>query len=171
MWQRKKDGKKPSISCVYDGVRQMMKLNQKYIEKIFYNYGKIKQAVYEARNDPGTVKTGGNGSGHAFVSDPTSIAALKHAMELRKVAIDMGKNQDSLVISNPEKWLKVVGYTYDYFKGKTTANVLRARFSGESYGETCNRLNISRNIYYCYLQEGMHYAQLCAVGLQLMAPF
>lgn len=149
----------------------MLKLNQKYIEKIFYNYDKIRQAVYETRNDSGSIKTGGNSSGHAFVSDPTALAALRNSMELRKVVIDMGKNQDSLVISNPEKWLKVVGYTYAYFKGKTTVDVLQARFSGESYGETCSNLNISRNIYYCYLQEGMHYAQLCAVGLQLMAPF
>lgn len=149
----------------------MLKLNQKYIEKIFYNYDKIKQAVYETRNDPATLKSGGDSSGHAFVSDPTAIKALRGAVDLHKVIIDMGKNQDGLVIRHPERWLKVVDYTYKFFDGKVTAEVLKRRFSGESYGDTCNTLNISRNIYYCYLQEGMHYGQLCAVGLQLMAPF
>lgn len=152
-------------------MRVLLKLNQKYIEKIFYNYDKIKQAVHETRNDPAGNKTGDNSSGHAFVSDPTSNMALREAMDLHKVIIDMGKNQDSMVIQHPEKWLKVVDYTYKFFKGKTTAEVLKRRFAGESYGDTCNTLNISRNIYYCYLQEGMHYGQLCAVGLQLMAPF
>jgi hypothetical protein len=103
----------------------IMKLNQKYIEKIFYNYDKIKQAVYEARNDYHTFKTGGNGSGHAFVSDPTSIAAIREAMELHRVVIYMGKHQDTMIVVHPEKWLKVVDYTYEHFKGKITSVLAR----------------------------------------------
>jgi hypothetical protein len=56
-------------------VRNLLKYNAKYIEKIFYQYEKIKQAVYETRKDSGVCKTGGGG--HALVSDPTANVALK----------------------------------------------------------------------------------------------
>ncbi|MDF2563895.1 MAG: hypothetical protein K0Q53_290 [Massilibacillus sp.] len=60
---------------IFDEVKNLLKYNAKYIEKIFYQYEKIKQAVYEARKDSGVSKTGG--SGHAFVSDPTENMAMK----------------------------------------------------------------------------------------------
>lgn len=148
-----------------------MRVNQKYIEKIFYSYDKIKRAVEEVKSDPASNRTGGNNSGHAWVSDPTANVAIRAATPIAVIVIETRKGMESDRIREPEKWLRVVEATYEYFSGRMTADVIRRRFSGESYGDTCDMLHISKNIYYLHCEEALHYASLCAVGLGLMSPF
>lgn len=148
-----------------------MRVNQKYIEKIFYSYDKIKRAVEEAKSDPASNRTGGNSSGHAWVSDPTANVAIRAATPIAVVVIETRKGMESDRIREPEKWLRVVEATYEYFDGKLAGAVTKRRFSGEDYRKTCQDLCISQNIYYCITRDVSHYAQLCAVGLGLMTPF
>lgn len=146
-----------------------MRLDRDYIEEIFYNYEQIKNIVEAARRDPKGNRLNPN-SGGRIVSDPTAIKAINQASPLRAVILRAKARREETLIE-PEKWLYVVESTYRFFAGKDTADVLRRRFDGEKYGKTCDDLNISKSIYYCYFNEGMHYAELCAVGLGLMTPF
>lgn len=153
----------------------MLKYNAKYIEKIFYQYDKIKQAVNEARKDPASCKTGGNGSGHAFVSDPTANVAIKEVTPIKAVVINITK-QEQMKIMEPEKWLQVVDYTYEYFcnkkTGKVTYDVITRKYrKGEDYREISMSIGIGQTTCFMYVREANQYASLCAVGLGLMTPF
>ncbi|WP_110953056.1 hypothetical protein [Anaerosinus massiliensis] len=141
-----------------------------YIEKRFYQYEKIKKAVFEARKDPAACKTGGNGSGHAFVSDPTANVAMKEVMPLPSVIIEVAKNETE-VIKQPEKWLKIVEQTYLYYKNGIVYDMLKSRYSGEHYQKTCRELHISSSTYYQMITEAQHYALACACQVGLVRVF
>lgn len=141
-----------------------------YIEKRFYQYEKIKKAVHEARHDPASTKTGGNSSGHAFVSDPTANVAMKEVMPLRSVVIEVGKNEVETV-REPEKWLKIVEQTYLYYKNGIVYDILKFRYSGDTYQKTCQQLHISSSTYYQMITEAQHYALACACQVGLVKVF
>lgn len=141
----------------YNGTRKYGKL----IERRFFQYEKIKQAVWEARNDSGGNKTGGNGSGHAFVSDPTANAAMKGASLLPAVEIEVGKNETE-TIKWPEKWLIVIEATYRRYKDGVVEKLLKCRYSGDPYQKTCMELHISTTTYYQIITEVQQFALACA---------
>lgn len=141
-----------------------------YIEKRFYQYEKIKLAVWEARHDSGANKTGGNGSGHAFVSDPTANAAMRESMPLYAVTIEIGKNEVETV-KQPEKWLKVIEATYKRYKGGPIEQLLKRRYAGESHTQICMELCISQNVYYCMLREVSRFSLACACQEGLVRVF
>lgn len=141
-----------------------------YIEKRFYQYPKIKAAVFEARNDAAHAHTGGNGSGHSYVSDPTANVAIRAATPLKAVTITILKNQPEIV-RRPEDWLSVVEATYKKYKGDITESVLKCRYAGENNLTTCTDLHISKNVYYCIVREANNYALACACQLGLIKVF
>ena len=140
-----------------------------YIEKRFYQYEKIKKAVWEARHDAGANKTGGNGSGHAFVSDPTANAAMMKSMPLYAVNIEVGKNEVETV-KQPEKWLTVVEQTYKYFAEEDTdiGSLLKMKYAGEMLVKICMDLHISEQSYYYKLDKGREQQMRCALQEQLV---
>ncbi len=141
-----------------------------YIEKRFYQYEKIKKAVWEARNDSGVGRTGGNSTGHAFVSDPTANVAIKEVMPIKTVTIKIGK-YDTETIKQPEKWLQVIETTYKHYAGKTIEKLLQQRYKGETYQHTCIDLGISPNIYYCMIREANQFSLACACQAGLVKVF
>lgn len=150
----------------YNGTRKYGKL----IERRFFQEDKIRQAVFEARNDSGAGKTGGNGSGHAFVSDPTASAAMREISPLRAVEIEVGKNETE-TIKWPEKWLQVIEATYRRYEGGVAASILRDRYNGESQVKTCMDNYISKATYYFILKEIENYAMMCACQTGLVKVF
>ena len=141
-----------------------------YIEKRFYQYEKIKRAVWEARHDSGANKTGGNGSGHAFISDPTANAAMRESMPLYAVTIEIGKNEVETV-KQPEKWLRVIEATYGNYEGGIVGDLLKYRYNGETYQQTCMDLHISSSTYYQMITEAQQYALACACQVGLVKVF
>ncbi len=140
-----------------------------YIEKRFYQYEKIKKAVWEARNDSGIGRTGGNSTGHAFVSDPTANVAVKEAMPIKSVTIKVCN--DTEIIKQPEKWLQVIEATYAHYAGKSIEKLLQQRYKGETYNHTCIDLGISPNIYYCMIREANQFSLACACQAGLVKVF
>jgi hypothetical protein len=150
----------------YQGTRKYSKL----IERRFYQHDKIRQAVFEARNDSGAGKTGGNGSGHAFVSDPTANVAIRKVSPLHAVTIEIGKNEVE-TIKWPEKWLAVIEATYRRYEGGSVESLLKRRYDGETHAQTCMELCISQNVYYCILREVSQFALACACQVGLVKIF
>ena len=95
--------------------------NKELIEFVFYHEKEIKQAVFERREDGCLPKTGGGGSGHCRVSDPTAQNAIRKALEIPAVIIEYGAKtcgrSNSRTLRHPEKLLKVVQYKREYFHG------------------------------------------------------
>lgn len=141
-----------------------------YIEKRFYQYEKIKQAVYEARNDSGCIHTNGNDGGRSLISNPTANIALKDIMPLKSVVINVGKNEVE-TIKQPEKWMKIVEATYKKYENGIIYDILKFRYNGETYQKTCMELHISSSTYYQMITEAQHYALACACQLGLVKVF
>lgn len=150
------------------------------VEKMFWNYKKIKRAVDDARLELGYYssggKTGGAPTNHSFVSDPTATLALRHAAAIKQVTIDVGKASEE-VIKRPEDWIFVVEHTYQHFKefdaatGDVVSCVLTQRFDNEPYPKTCVRLEITKDKYYNARDIGIRYARECAIQLGLIKVF
>lgn len=107
--------------------------NKELIEFVFYHEKDIKQAVFERREDGCLPKTGGSGSGHCRVSDPTAQNAIRKALEVPAVIIEHGPKtcgrRNSITLRYPEKWLKVVQYTREYFNGTASGALFKMRYS------------------------------------------
>lgn len=145
------------------------------IEKMFWYYNKIKQAVNEIHAEIGYYQ-GGKGdtassSTHSFISDPTANMAIKHSAKVEKVIINSGNiNED--VISRPEDWLFVIEQTYRRFPDTgIVGKVLRKRFTNEPWPTTCIDLNISKDKYYASRDTGIRYARECAIQIGLIKVF
>lgn len=151
----------------YQGIR---KYNSKLIERRFFQEDKIRRAVFEARHDSGGGKTGGGGSGHAFVSDPTASAAMREVSPLRAIEIETGKNETE-TIKWPEKWLAVIEATYRHYSGGVVEQLLKRRYAGENHVQTCMELCISQNVYYCMLREAGQFTLACACQVGLVRVF
>lgn len=151
----------------YQGIR---KYNSKLIERRFFQEDKIRRAVFEARHDSGGGKTGGGGSGHAFVSDPTASAAMREVSPLRAVEIELGKNETETV-KWPEKWLAVIEATYRRYEKGVGAQILKDRYRGESPVKTCMENYISRTTYYSVVSEIDSFAMMCACQVGLVRVF
>lgn len=150
------------------------------VEKMFWNYEKIKRAVEDARMELGFYssggKTGGAPTNHSFVSDPTAILAMRHSAPIKQVTIDGGKATEETV-KRPEDWLFVVEQTYRRFldlhheAGDVTYPVLIDRFRNEPWPTTCARLEITKDKYYSARDVGIRYARECAIQLGLLKVF
>lgn len=148
----------------YNGTRKYSKL----IERRFFQKEKIERAVWEAKNDSGSVKTGGGG--HAFVSDPTANKALRNVVPLKSVDIEVGKNEVE-TIRDPEKWLQVIHATYRHYEGGIVESLLKYRYAGETYQKTCMNLHISSTTYYQMITEVQQFALACACQVGLVRVF
>ncbi|MDF2563894.1 MAG: hypothetical protein K0Q53_289 [Massilibacillus sp.] len=77
-----------------------------------------------------------------------------------------------MTIKEPEKWLRVIEYTYKHFDKKMTGEIMKRKYNSDhDYKKICIDLSISPNVYYLMVKEGNQYDSLCAVGLDLMTPF
>ena len=146
------------------------------IEFVFMYADEIKTAVHEKRNDPKGTQSGGNGSGHSRISDPTAMQALRAVDGVASVVVffgpRIGTSQESLVLRNPEKWLQVVANTKKLFQGKPQLELIHRRFErGEHWKNICNDMHISKGAYYAMSADITHAAELFAVGLGCMSPW
>lgn len=176
---RKFKKKKPRKNWRVGRVKQRDKIQRSFglVEKMFYYYEKIKEAVETARAEQGyyqsgSLKDGVGGGGKGAVSDPTARTAMKRIQPIRKIIIRADKLSDEIVF-RPESWLKVVEQTFAYFGEKDLVTlVLRRRFlKNEQMFKTCLALEITEGKYYKLRDEGVTYARECAIQLGLIRVF
>lgn len=132
--------------------------------------------------------TGGNGSGHMQVSDPTAVQALRNIQHIHVLDVPYGpfygkrpvddpekefypqdkRWQLTFKLHHPEKWLKVANSLKKYYL--SDRNSLRDFFTRrylkhEAWSKTCEELKISRGMYYAMradvIRAGELYASAC----------
>ena len=138
-------------------MRQKDQVYFKKIDFVFYNRGKIKRAVEEARIDKGNKSSKGSG-----VSDPTAAVVLNNLSPLRFVVID-GRR-----LEYPERWLKLVDLVYAKATemGRELLDGLYIR--QESSRKTYERVNIEQSTFSRYWRDLRHVQELYAVPLGLI---
>ena len=138
----------------------------------------IEAAVLEAKMGiRGGGHTGGLGSGHCRVSDPTAIKAIRLLSPAAAVDVPFGPYiagaRERVHLRHPEKWLAVVSAVEQRFltgNGKT-ADFYRSRYRDRDlWKRTCTELHITHGIYYNLRKEVIQYAALYAVKYGLAEP-
>lgn len=147
--------------------------NKELIEFVFYHENEIKRAVFEKREDGCLPKTGGGGSGHCRVSDPTAQNAIRKALEVPAVMIEYGAKtygrRNSITLRHPEKWLKVVQYTREYFTGTASGALFKMRYSEcLTREEIICKIKIRKSQYHAMIANVMRFAEGAATGLGLI---
>lgn len=140
--------------------------NVRAFEFMLRNEGKIRDAVEEVRLCR-KGHTGGTPTGHARVSDPTAGEAIRNVEELSFVEIEGGGR-----VEWPERWLRVIDAVREWCKPDVLKReILRRRYSGESYIYTCYEVHISERRYHEILFAIRSYALQCAAQLQVIKVF
>lgn len=119
--------------------------------------------LYHAQPTP----TGGDGSGHALISDPTANLAIQGACPLDTIRLDWHANYETIPL--PETWLHVFDTTRQGCDA-ICRDIIRRRFQGEPYYITCRELYLSTSTYYHYVREILHYTLACAIHARLIDP-
>lgn len=133
----------------------------KQIDFVFFAEKEIRAAVIDARNRPSGGTTGGS-NGHAFISDPTAMTAMRNTTELRSVVLKSERK-----VSYPERWLAVLERTYSACDD-IKQQVAKRHYRGEHYGRTCRELNITQSTYSYLLNDVRHFAAVCAAQMGLI---
>ena len=119
--------------------------------------------------------TGGNGSGHMKVSDPTAVQALRNLQDINVLdvphgpAIGINKRwQTTYRLRNPLKWLQVGNALKQRYLSDT--NNLHDFFNRryikkEDWKKTCEELHISRSMYYAMKAEVIRAGEVYAAGM------
>lgn len=148
-------------------------VDKELVEFCFFHEDAIRQAIFEKRNDGCIPKTGGNGTGHSKISDPTAQKALQRVEALGTVVVEYGVSingrRSTMTLRNPEKWLRVIDYTKKYYSGRLQGELYRLKYR-ESVGrsEVCRRLGISISYYKTMLSDIIRFGEGAAAGLGLL---
>ena len=145
------------------------------IEFCLIHEEEIKQAVFERRNDAGSGKSGGNGSGHCLVSDTTANTAIRRVEEVPCVIVEYGTalngRRDSLTLRHPERWLKVTAWTKEHYMGNKQGDLIRMKYcNGMTRGEICKAIGVGTSIYHVMLNDIFAFAEGIATGIGVVAP-
>ena len=140
--------------------------NVRAFEFMMRNERKIRDAVEETRvSKKGS--TGRTPTGHAYISDPTAGEAIRNAEELHFVEIEGGGR-----VEWPERWLRVIDAVRAWCEPDAIrVEILRRRYSGESYIITCTAIHISERRYHDILFQLRSYALQCAAQMQVVKVF
>ena len=147
--------------------------NKELIEFVFYHEQDIKRAVFEKREDGCLPKTGGSGSGHCRVSDPTAQNAIRKALEVPAVIIEYGAKtcgrRNSITLRHPEKWLQTVSGVKQILNGRPAGTLLRLRYKDNlTAREICEAMHVNRVRYYALKADILLAAEAYAAGLGLL---
>ena len=133
------------------------------IDRIFFNYDKIKRAVAETRAEQQKRKEGGGGG----ISDPTALAAINAISPIPFVVIEDGNFERK--IYKPEIWLKIVTYTFGIFGERMEAELARRRYlKAEKPDYTADCMRIGQRTYYDWRNDFIMQAALMAASENLL---
>ena len=131
--------------------------------------------------------TGGNGSGHVKVSDPTAIQAIRNVTQINVLDVPYGRLygkppvfnektgmyardtrwQETYRLRNPVKWLQVGKALKQRYLSDTNDlhNFFERRYiKKEDWKKTCEELHISRGMYYAMKAEVIRAGEVYAAG-------
>ena len=159
------------------------------IEFCLWHEKDIKLALEERRDGArrGGV-TGGNGSGHMQVSDPTAIQAMRNIAVINALDVPYGRLygkapvynektgmyapdrrwQETYRLRHPEKWLRVVAALKQRYLSDTNSlhDFFERRYiKKENLKQTCSALHISRDVYYVMRAEVIRAGEVYAAGM------
>lgn len=129
------------------------------IDFVFYNEGKIRLCVREARVDPAPSQK--TSMRVLAFSDPTSRQAIRNASPVEKIAFD------GHVLEKPEQWLMVIEKTYAW-ADELTREIARERYRGEGYRQICEKVSVAQTTFYERLRKFRRYAAMQAIALRLI---
>ena len=158
------------------------------IEFCLWYEKEIQIAYAEKREGAARGVTGGNGSGHMQISDPTALQAIRNVAEINVLDVPYGplygkapkyneetglyekdkRWQDTYRLRYPLKWLRVTAALKKYYLNDN--NTLRDFFERryikkENWKQTCSELHISRDIYYVMRAEVIRAGEVYAAGM------
>lgn len=135
----------------------------------------IKLALLDAKYSARRVgTTGGNGTGHMRVSDPTAVQALRSLRKINSLEIPYGtaiglnkRWQNTRRLYNPERWLLVVSFLKNRYLSDD--NPLRDFFERryikkEEWQKTCDDLKIKRSRYFVMRADVIRAGEIYAAG-------
>lgn len=155
-----------------------MSYAEETIEFVLSHFTAIRIAVNEQRLEScgNGGHTGGNGTGHMRVSDPTAIQAIRAISALPYVEIPFGPivagRRETWELKRPEKWLSVVEAVSDYYLHNERMKAFyESRYiNNDDWHRTCKKLNLTRASYYAMRADVLHMAELYAVQYGVLAP-
>lgn len=141
------------------------------VNHLFFYSHILRKAVAEAREQQESRNNSpSGGNGHAHISDPTAIAAVKRATPLKMVSITTPQFGDEKV-SRPESWLRVIDKTFGCYKSLLAGECMRDRYVKHEKPETImTKRGIGRTTYYAWRDEFLRDAVLLAVNEGLVYP-
>jgi len=135
------------------------------IEQIFWEREKIWMAVYERKQGNGVCTfTGGEGSGHCLVPDPTAAQAIRNAIELETVKLENGRH-----ILWPERWLRVFDAVKSFCEDDPVDKEIFARRYQRK--DRSVPVTIEQSVYSRHLLKIRNHAKMCAAQEQLVKIF
>lgn len=145
------------------------------IDFIFAHESDIVAAVREKRLDPGGI-TGGNGTGHSKISDPTAASGIRLASPVAAVVIEYGAAiagiRNSKIIRRPEKWLQVIAETKQFYKERKQGEFISRRYGhDEAWQDTCKAMRCNKASYYAMRSDVIRFAERLAVGYGMISPW
>lgn len=145
------------------------------INFIFLHTKDIEAAILAARLDDGGGITGGNGSGHSRVSDPTAIQGIKAATPIKSINIPYGAAvcgvRQTKKIKHPEKWVQIFHETEEHYKDRRQGEFFRRRYrNNESQEDIRKAMQISKGVYIAMKRDIIYFAELLAVGYGMLTP-
>ncbi len=150
---------------------------ESFVEFVLSNADKIKNEVLVVRLDSGKGRSGGNGTGHTFVSDPTAISAIKNICEVKVVYVPCGAylcgEREVMKVKKPELWLEVEKCVRSYYLNNASmSSFYRLRFLENcSWKIICKKLDISKSCFYAMRDDVIRFAILAAAGRRLISPY
>lgn len=147
--------------------------NRELIEFVLYHEKEIKRAIYERREDGCLPKTGGGSSGHCRVSDPTAQGAIRNVLAVPAVVIEYGAatygRRNSVTLRHPERWVKMIHYTRDYFAGTASGTLLKMRYYDcLTREEIMGKIKLRKSQYHAMVADIIRFAEGAATGLGLI---
>ena len=134
----------------YDFYRPLLSADLvQMIDRRFYVQDAIYNAVEDARalQDGHNNTTGGVGSGHMAVSDPTAMKAIKHCTPLQYVIVRVGRYD--VRVEHPEDWLDIMSRLWTRYQFTEVGEVMRRRYGqGENPRKSQIDMDIRRDEYY-----------------------
>lgn len=131
------------------------------VDFMFSHMEAIKRAVKEKRED--NIRAGAKmtiSAGH--ISDPTARKALQNMTELAAVTLENGST-----VQYPERWIQVYDSVYKWCDERKKL-IMRERYSGKDYVQTCSQHFISPTAYHSAIKDIRYRAVAGAAQLQLL---
>lgn len=145
----------------------LLEQHLKRVERHFLQRKRIQSMVDDIKAERVARKGFTGGGGHAFVSDPTAIVAIKNATPIRSIKLDMGVYE--MTVFHPEAWLAVIAETYRLYDGQLAGKAMRERYEGDKSPDVIwGLMGINKPCYYRWREEFLTDATILATKKKLI---